>query len=89
MTPRQIIVWLKDEKNRAVVTMIGAAFTATLGGLWTAYVYFFPRSEPRPKQAPTQIEFDCSSVAVGGDVSGATITARNSGDCAKLTPRRP
>jgi hypothetical protein len=33
-----------------------------------------------------QIEADCGSVAIGGDVTGATITAGSNGDCPKPRP---
>jgi hypothetical protein len=52
-------------------------------GLWIAFVYFFPAPGPNPSPSRKRIEADCGSVAIGGDVSGATITAGGNGDCPK------
>jgi hypothetical protein len=53
------------------------------GALWTAFVYFFPAPGPNPSPSQKRIEADCGSVVIGGDVSGATITAGGNGDCPK------
>ncbi len=85
MTPREIVNWLRDEKNRAVITMVGAAFAAALGGLWTVYVHFSPAPDSKPAPPLARVESDCGSVAVGGNVTGGTITAAATGDCAKAS----
>jgi hypothetical protein len=74
-------IWrfLKEPANLAVLTAIGA-------GAWAVFVYFHPAPEAKPPPIHKQIEADCGSVAIGGDVSGATITAGNSGDCPKSKP---
>jgi hypothetical protein len=81
-------IWqfLQDEKNQRMLTLIGGGLVVAVGGLWTAFVSFYPAPEAKPGPAQKQIEAECGSVAIGGDVSGATITAGNSGDCPK--PRR-
>jgi hypothetical protein len=80
-------IWqfLQDEKNQRLLTLIGGGLVV-VGGLWTAFVYFFPAPEAKPGSPQKRIEAECGSVAVGGDVSGATITAGSSGDCPKPGP---
>ncbi len=81
-------IWqfLQDETNLRLLTLIGGGLAVVIGGLWTAFVYFFPAPEAQPGPPQKQIEAECGSVAIGGDVSGATITPDSSGDCPK--PRR-
>jgi hypothetical protein len=69
-----------------MLTLIGGGLVVVVGGLWTAFVYFFPAPGPKPSPPQKQIEADCASVAIGGDVSGATITAGSVGDCPKPRP---
>jgi hypothetical protein len=78
-------IWqfLQDEKNQRMLTLIGGGLVVVVGGLWTAFVYFFPAPEHNPNPPQKQIEAECGSVAIGGDVSGATITAGSSGNCLK------
>jgi hypothetical protein len=83
-------IWwfLKAEENQKLLGLIGGGLVVVvvIGGLWTAFVYFFPAPDHKPSSPQKQIEAECGSVAIGGDVSGATITAGNSGDCPKQRP---
>ncbi len=63
-----------------------AVLAAIAGGAWAVFVYFHPAPEAKSHPAVKQIEADCGSVAVSGDVTGATITAGSSGDCPKPKP---
>jgi hypothetical protein len=74
-------IWrfLKEPANLAAITAIGA-------GAWAVFVYFHPVPEVKPPPIHKQIEADCGSVAIGGDVTGATITAGSNGDCPKPRP---
>jgi hypothetical protein len=77
-------IWqfLQDEKNQRMLTLIGGGLAVVVGGLWTAFVYFFPAPEAKPPQK--QIEADCGSVAiVGSNATGATITAGSGSNCPK------
>jgi hypothetical protein len=67
-------IWrfLKEPANLTVLTAIGA-------GAWAAFVYFHPAPETKPPPIHNQIEADCGSVAIGGDVSGATTIGHDSG----------
>jgi hypothetical protein len=81
-------IWqfLQDEKNQRMLTLIGGGLVVVVGGLWTAFVYFFPAPEAKHGPPQKQIEAECGSVAIGGDVSGTTITAGSTGDCTKPRP---
>jgi hypothetical protein len=78
--------FLQDEKNQRMLTLIGGGLVVVVGGLWTAFVYFFSAPEAKPGPPQKQIEAECGSVAIGGDVSGATITAGSTGNCPKRGP---
>ncbi|MGH6833990.1 MAG: hypothetical protein ACREC9_00230 [Methylocella sp.] len=80
---KKIWEFFLDEKNQRMLTLIGGGVAVVVGALWTAYVYFFPAPEAKPSPPQHRIEADCGSVAIGGDVSGATITAGSSNDCPK------
>jgi hypothetical protein len=77
--------FLQDDKNQRMLTLIGGGLAVVIGGLWTAFVYF-SAPEHKPSSPQNRIEAECGSVAIGGDVSGATITAGSSGDCPKARP---
>ncbi len=77
--PGRIWQFVRDPVNFAVLVAIA-------GGAWAVLVYFHPAPEAKSPPAEKQIEADCGSVAIGGDVTGATITAGSSGDCSKSKP---
>ena len=81
-------IWqfLKDPANLGVLGSIGGAIVAIAGGAWAVFVYLHPAPEAKSSPRLKQIEADCGSVAIGGDVTGATITAGSSGDCPKPKP---
>ena len=77
-------VWdfLRDASNRTVLGWIGGGVVVVVGGLWAAFVYFVPAS--KPATPPASVEANCGGVAVGGNVTGTTITAGTvtNADCA-------
>ncbi|MGH6834188.1 MAG: hypothetical protein ACREC9_01300 [Methylocella sp.] len=79
----RVLAFLRDEGNRAFLGWIGGGLAVLATGFWAVYVHFYPSPEAKPSPPQKQIEADCGSVAVGGNVSGATITAGNSNDCPK------
>ena len=83
---KKIWQFLQDEKNQRMLTLVGGGLVVVVGGLWTAFVYFFPAPEAKSGSPQNRIEADCGSVAVGGDVTGATITTSSSGNCPKQRP---
>ena len=70
--------FLQNKKNREVLGWVGAGLAVVIGGLWTAFVYFSPPNKTSAS-GPT-VHASCGSVAAGGNVSGATITAGNTGN---------
>lgn len=80
----RLVTWLKIEKNRALVGWLGGGAVVAIGGLWSAYLHFHPTPEGKPDAPPKQIEADCGSVAIGGDVTGATVTAGANANCPQV-----
>jgi hypothetical protein len=77
--------WTFVKNNQATLTWLGGGVAIAAGGLWTAFVYFFPpQSASKSAPAPVAVEANCGGVAVGGNVSGGTITAGDAAnaDCA-------
>ena len=75
--------FLKQKSNREILGWIGGGVVVVATGLWAALIYFLPAQTRAPHGAA--VEANCASVAIGGNVSGATIsagTAANS-DCHK------
>jgi hypothetical protein len=80
--------FLRDKRNQQVLGWLGGGLVVAATGLWVAFVYFFPPlkspetnvSEP----VPVNVQADCSGIAIGGNVTGATITtgATTNSDCA-------
>jgi hypothetical protein len=68
---------------RHVLTWIGGGVLIVAAGLWAAFVYLFPPHKPQEAQS-TNVQASCGGIAIGGNVTGATITggATNSSDCA-------
>jgi hypothetical protein len=80
----RVLAFLRDEGDRALLGWIGGGLVVLATGLWVVYVHFYPAPEAKPGPPQKQIEADCGSVAIGGDVSGATITAGSSNECPKV-----
>jgi hypothetical protein len=80
--------FLQDKDNQQVLGWLGGGLVVAVTGLWAAFVYFAP--PPKSPEAassepiPPSVQANCGSVAVGGNVSGATITAGSTtnSDCA-------
>jgi hypothetical protein len=63
---------LSERSNREVLAWIGGGLAIVATGLWVVFVYL----------KPANVEANCGSVAVGGNVAGATINAEASNsDC--------
>ena len=58
--------------NREVLAWLGGGLAIVAAGLWVVFVYL----------KPANVEANCGSVAVGGNVAGATINAgASNSDC--------
>ncbi len=62
----------RDTRSRTVLGWIGGGIAAVVGALWAAFVYFTPPSKPAPP--PASVEAKPGGIAIGGNVSGSTIT---------------
>ena len=80
--------FLRDKRNQQVLGWLGGGLVVAATGLWVAFVYFFPPlKSPETKASepvPVNVQADCSGIAIGGNVTGATITtaATTNSDCA-------
>jgi hypothetical protein len=77
--------WLRDKRNQQVLGWLGGGLIVLAIGLLIFFVYFFPSLKPSQPQSSAipNVQADCGGVAVGGNVSGSTITAgaTTSSDC--------
>jgi len=80
--------FLRDKSNQQVLGWLGGGLVVAVTGLWAAFVYFFPPGKSSEAKAPAptavSVQADCSAIAIGGNVSGATITTggTTNADCA-------
>jgi hypothetical protein len=61
--------FLRDKRNQQILGWIGGGLVVVATGLWAAFLHFFP-----PQNSPA-VRADCSGIAVGGNVTGSTITS--------------
>ncbi len=81
---RQLWSFIGQKKNREILAWIGGGVAVFVTGLWTAFIYF--SAPDKTKTSSPNVEASCGSVGVGGNVSGTTITASNSGGCPEQKP---
>jgi hypothetical protein len=74
--------FMRQKRNREVLGWLGGGLVVVATGLWAAIVYLFPSQKPTELR-PTNVQADCGGVAIGGSVTGTTITggATTSSDC--------
>jgi len=68
--------FLRDKSNQQVLGWLGGGLVVAATGLWVAFVYFFPpgKSPGAKSPEPVSVQADHGGVAIGGNVTGATIT---------------
>jgi hypothetical protein len=76
--------FLRLKTNREILAWIGGGLVVVITGLWTAFVYF--SDTPKVTASTPSVQASCGSVGVGGNVSGATITAGGTGNCSEQKP---
>jgi hypothetical protein len=74
--------FVRNKKNREILSWLGGGAVVLVAGIWAAIVYFFPAHKPSDL-SPRDVQANCGSVAIGGNVSGTTITGgtTTSSDC--------
>ena len=84
MLPR-LWKFFRNSKNREILSWLGGGAVVVIAGIWAATVYFFPAHKPL-ELSPRDVQANCGGVAIGGNVSGATITGgtTTSSDCSTL-----
>jgi hypothetical protein len=80
--------FLRDKSNQQVLGWLGGGLVVAVTGLWAAFVYFFPPGKSpeakSPEPTPASVQANCGAIAIGGGVTGSTITAggTTNTDCA-------
>jgi hypothetical protein len=78
-----VLRFVRNGKNRAILSWIGGGLVVIIAGIWGIFVYVFPSPHAAAVQA------SCGSVAIGGNVAGTNIRTGStmSADCpTKLKP---
>jgi TIR domain len=68
--------FLRDKRNQQFLGWLGGGLVVAATGLWAAFVYFFPapKSPVAKSLEPVSVQADHGGVAIGGSVTGTTIT---------------
>ncbi|MGB9367108.1 MAG: hypothetical protein WCE79_13960 [Xanthobacteraceae bacterium] len=69
--------FIRQKSNREILGWAGGGLVVLATGLWVAFTYAFP-----PSKSSSGVSADCSSVAIGGNVTGV-VTAGGSTDCSR------
>ena len=74
--------FIRQKRNQQVLGWLGGGLVVVATGFWAAIVYLFPPQKPAEPR-PANVQADCGGVAIGGSVTGTTITggATTSSDC--------
>ena len=76
--PHGLWGFLRDKRNQQVLGWLGGGLVVVATGLWAAFVYLFPPGKSpeakSPESTPASVQADHGGVAIGGNVTGATIT---------------
>ena len=70
--------FLRDKSNQQVLGWLRGGLVIVATGLWAVFVYLFPPGKSpeakSPEPTPASVQADHGGVAIGGNVTGATIT---------------
>jgi hypothetical protein len=77
--------FLGEERNRQILGWAGGGLAVVAAGLWAVVTYLHPPGANSTSKPAAGIEANCGGIAVGGNVSGATITA--AGGAANCSPK--
>ena len=68
----QLWQWLSDPANREVLSWLGGGLVGVVGGGWTVFKFFWPRSEQKP--SPPAVSIGASRI--GRDVTLYDLSPR-------------
>jgi hypothetical protein len=70
---------VRKKSNREIVAWAGGGVVALAIGFWAVFTYAFPG------KSSAAVEANCGAVAIGGNVSGSTVTAGRptAADCSR------
>jgi hypothetical protein len=71
--------FLRRKRNREILGWLGGGLVVAAAGLWAIVVFLFPPS------GKSGVSAECGSNAIGGNVSGSTVTAGgpSAADCSR------
>jgi hypothetical protein len=75
--------WLFNPEKRAVLGFVGAGIAAVIGAAWTVYAHFHDQPPSPPSVCAQQ------GNAIGGSVSGSTITNNSTGSTLNNAGAKP
>jgi hypothetical protein len=79
--------FVKNGKNREILSWLGGGLVVVIAGLWAAVVYLFPAHKPAEARGG-DLNASCGSVAIGGNATGVTINQSGpNADCTAKAQR--
>jgi hypothetical protein len=72
--PPRVWSFLRNHTNREILSWLGGGIVVVVTGIWFAIIHFFPTQKPAERENP-HVQASCGGVAIGGNVTGATIKA--------------
>lgn len=71
--------FIQNKSNRDRLAWLGGGAVVVIAGLWTAFIYFYPSKHDEHHDAGNAVA-NCGGIAVGGNVTGSTITTGQATD---------
>ena len=65
--------FIGNKRNREILGWLGGGLAVVAAAAWALVVYFFPPHTAAGTK-PVNVEANCGAVAIGGNVTGTTIT---------------
>jgi hypothetical protein len=65
----QVLAFLRDESNRAILGWIGGGLVVLATGLWAVFTFYVDHSKQPPPPVPTIVEQKGTGIASGRDTN--------------------